>query len=49
MQFKVSFKGISRFTGTLVYATRFIEQQWGSLAKASEIGVKLQPVPRFHG
>lgn len=47
MQFKVSFKGMSRFTGTLSFATRYIEQHWGSLSEAYEIGVKLEPVTRL--
>lgn len=44
MQFKVSFKGISRFVGTLGYATHYIEEHWGSLTRAAEIGVKLVPL-----
>ncbi len=44
MQFKVSFKGMSRFTGTLGFATSYIEKHWGSLSQAYEIGVKLEPI-----
>lgn len=44
MQFKVSFKGISRFIGNLSYATRYIESHWGTVGQAYEQGVKLEPM-----
>ena len=44
MQFKVSFKGMSQFIGSLTFATNYIEQHWGSLTQAYEIGVKMEPV-----
>lgn len=47
MQFKVSFKGLHRFTGTLGFATRYIESTWGSLREAYEMGVKLEPLTRL--
>jgi hypothetical protein len=44
MQFKVSFKGMSRFIGSLTFATNYIEKNWGSLTQAYELGVKMEPV-----
>lgn len=46
MQFKVNFKGINQFTGTLQVAIHYVETQWGSMTQAYELGVKLVPVLR---
>lgn len=44
MQFKVCYKGISRFTGSFATVMRYLEEQWGSAGHAYEIGVRLQQV-----
>ena len=45
MKFTVSHKGIRRFSGSLVLAMRYVEEQWGSATQAYEIGVRLIQVP----
>jgi hypothetical protein len=47
MTFKVSFKGLQHFTGSLGFATRYMEKTWGSVTHAYEIGVRLEPVTRL--
>lgn len=44
MKFKVTYKGIQQFVGRLAAASRFVEEHWGSVERAYEIGVKLEPV-----
>ncbi len=45
MRFQVNYKGFSRYVGSLFAANFFLEQKWGSVAKAYELGVKLVAVP----
>lgn len=45
MQFRVTLKGMEKFVGRLADANRYVTAQWGSLARASELGVKLVPLP----
>ena len=45
MCFQVTYKGLKRYVGSLFYATSYLEKNWGSVAKAYEIGVKLVLVP----
>lgn len=45
MRFQVNYKGFSRYVGSLISATSFLEEKWGSVARAYELGVKLVAVP----
>ena len=45
MRFQVNYKGFCRYVGSLLNARAFLEQQWGSVAQAYELGVKLVVVP----
>lgn len=45
MNFRVSYKGMARFTGRLELANSYLTKHWGSVARAYEFGVKLQLVP----
>jgi hypothetical protein len=47
MTFRVSYKGITRFCGSLVSAFYFLERHWGSPQLAAEIGVKVEPLKVF--
>lgn len=44
MKFVVTFKGIRYYCGKLGYANQYVENRWGSLKAAYEIGVKLDPL-----
>lgn len=44
MLFRVSYKGITRYSGRLESAFAFLVKQWGSAEKAFAIGVKIQAV-----
>lgn len=41
MCFQVTYKGLKQYVGSLFRATSYLEETWGSVAKAYEIGVKL--------
>lgn len=45
MNFDVIFKGVRFFSGNLDAVTGFLAKQWGASETASELGVKLVPVP----
>ena len=45
MCFQVTYKGLKHFVGSLFSARSYLEDNWGSVAKAYEIGVKLVLVP----
>ena len=45
MQFGVCYKGMQKYVGQLDAAIAYIAKQWGSVARAYEIGVKLKPLP----
>lgn len=47
MTFRVSHKGITKYCGTLVSVFDFLEKHWGSLQRAAEIGVKVEPLKAF--
>jgi hypothetical protein len=44
MKFRVNYKGMAKFVGQLELANAYLAQHWGSVAKAYELGVKLEPV-----
>jgi hypothetical protein len=44
MQFRVNYKGIQKFVGRLEFANAYVIAQWGSISRAYELGVKLEPV-----
>lgn len=44
MRFQVNYKGFAAHVGSLFSATSFLEEKWGSVARAYELGVKLVPV-----
>jgi len=41
MRFQVSYKGLQQYVGPLLCATSYLEERWGSVVRAYEIGVKL--------
>ena len=41
MRFQVSYKGLQQYVGSLLCATSYLEEQWGSVVRAYELGVKL--------
>ena len=45
MRFQVSYKGLPQYIGSLLSATSYLEEKWGSVVKAYELGVKLVLVP----
>lgn len=47
MTFRVSYKGITWYCGTLVSVFEFLEKHWGSTQLAAEIGVKVEPLKVF--
>jgi hypothetical protein len=44
MKFRVKYKGIQKFIGQLELANAYLTQHWGSVARAYEMGVKLEPL-----
>lgn len=49
MKFRVSYKGITRHCGTLASVYEFLEKHWGSLQRAAEVGVKVEPMASGRG
>ncbi len=45
MRFQVTYKGLNQYVGSLLSATSYLEQKWGSVVQAYELGVKLVAVP----
>lgn len=41
MKFSVSYKGVQKYVGRLDFANGYLMEQWGSVARAYEFGVKL--------
>lgn len=41
MRFQVSYKGLPQYIGSLLCATSYLKEKWGSVVKAYEVGVKL--------
>lgn len=41
MKFSVSYKGVQQYIGRLDFANAYLMEQWGSVARAYEFGVKL--------
>lgn len=44
MIFRVSYKGITQYSGRLESVFAFLAKRWGSSARAYEIGVKVEAV-----
>lgn len=44
MQFRVNYKGIQKYIGKLEFANAYLARHWGSVARAYELGVKLELV-----
>lgn len=45
MTFRVNYKGIQKYIGQLELANAYLTKHWGSVSRAYELGVKLEPVP----
>lgn len=45
MLFQVTYKGLNQYVGSLLCATSYLEEKWGSVVEAYELGVKLVLVP----